>query len=142
MKKVLLFSVALYACAYVGIAIAESGLGDASMGKRLYSQRCAVCHGQDGRGRNGMAPNFFEEWHRLTKTDDELAENIRNDYSSPDGFYDAGSCPPHTLTDEDMDDVLAYLRQLTGPRLDDPFASDPFDEPMDSDPFDKPVEFR
>jgi mono/diheme cytochrome c family protein len=140
MKKLLLISMALGLCSLAGQAISEIGFGDAAKGSRLYAQRCTVCHGRDGRGQNGMAPDFFEEWHRLTKTDEELAGNIRNDFRSPDGFYNAASCPSHALTDEELGDVVAYLRELTGYQMNAPFEADPFDKPMDADPFDRPME--
>lgn len=142
MKNLLLFGVAIYVSGWTGMVVAEIGFGNADRGGRLYSQRCAVCHGQDGRGENGMAPDFFEEWHRLTKTDEELAGNIRNNFKTPDGFYNAPSCPSHQLTDENLEDIMAYLRQLTGRTLDDSFESDPFDRQRESDPFEKPIEFR
>jgi hypothetical protein len=72
-----------------------------------------------------MAPDFVEEWHRFTQSDEVLADHIRHEYSSRDGFYTVASCPQHVLSDEEMEDLLAYLRKLVD-RLP---AFDEFKEP-------------
>ncbi len=97
------------------IAGMSSVFGDASKGKSYFSKRCAMCHGQDGRGKNGMAPDFSIEWDRLTKPDDKLAANIREVYKDPasGNNYNAGECPRHpSISDDVMEDILAFLRRL------------------------------
>lgn len=94
---------------------AFSGMGDADRGKMIYFQRCTMCHGEDGRGREGMAADFVGEWHRLTKSDQELIQNIRSGKLRTAGkIYSAGQCPPQILNDRDMNDVLAFLRNAFG----------------------------
>lgn len=104
----------------VSSAHAFSGMGNPERGKMLFNQRCAMCHGEDGRGRDGMAADFVREWHRLTKSDQELSHNIRSGaLRTPGKLYTAGQCPPQMLDDRDMDDVLSHLRSAFGsPRLD------------------------
>lgn len=101
-------------------AHAFNGMGNPERGKTIFIQRCAMCHGEDGRGRNGMAADLVEEWHRLTKSDQELSHNIRSGgLRTPGKIYTAGQCPPKMLNDRDMDDVLAHLRKAFGtPQLD------------------------
>lgn len=120
MKRFLLLIVIVCAFLWHNFALSGSYFGDPARGRILYSQRCTMCHGSDGRGNNSMAPNFFEEWHRLTKTDGELADNIRSNFRTPEGSYTTGSCPKHSFNDEDMEDLLAYLRRLTENRPLDP----------------------
>ena len=91
------------------------GPGDAERGKMIFNQRCAVCHGEDGRGKNGMAADFVGEWNRLGKPVAELARNIRSGYQTPGKMYTAGSCPAQPFTDRDMEDVLAHMRTAFGP---------------------------
>ncbi len=93
--------------------VMDTAFGDVEKGREFYEQRCIVCHGVDGRGKNGIAPDFSREWQRLTKTDAQLAANIRNEYRSSDRHYVAASCPPHSITDDEMEDLMAYLRQLS-----------------------------
>lgn len=102
------------------MAHAFSGMGNPERGRMVFNQRCAVCHGEDGRGREGMAADFVGEWHRLTKPDQELSRNIRSGaVRTPGKLYSAGQCPPQMLDDRDMDDVLSHLRNAFGsPRLD------------------------
>ncbi len=102
------------------MAHAFSGMGNPERGRMVFNQRCAVCHGEDGRGREGMAADFVGEWHRLTKPDQELSRNIRSGaVRTPGKLYSAGQCPPQMLDDRDMDDVLSHLRNAFGsPRFD------------------------
>lgn len=120
----------------------DTAFGDVEKGRDFYEQRCAVCHGVDGRGKNGIAPDFSQEWHRLTKTDAQLAENIRNEYRSSEKHYVAGSCPPHSITNTEMEDLLAYLRQLAESiRSTDAFGPDPGNAPAWPDDFNQPGGF-
>ena len=83
-------------------------------GVRTYSMQCAGCHGESAGGNEGMAPNFADEWFRLTKPDNELARNIRNGFKTPGKFYSGGSCSISQLSDNEISDVLIYIRQLVG----------------------------
>ena len=124
MRFMLLFAVAL-AYGYSGLALSGSMFGDLEKGREIFSRKCVACHGQDGRGMDGMAPDFIGEWHRLTQSDDVLADHIRYEYSSPDSFYTIAGCPEHILNDEEMEDLLSYLREL----VDQLPAFDEFSEP-------------
>ena len=133
-----LFIVISLTLMWSGISTAGSSVfGSVPKGKIYFSKRCAMCHGQDGRGNNGMAPDFSVEWDRLTKSDTVLAANIRNEYKDPtkDAFYNAGECPRHpSITDSEMEDVLAFLRRMAkrndhGSSLDE--ADDFFDKKFD-----------
>lgn len=95
-------------------ANALDGMGDSARGKVVFNQRCAMCHGEDGRGREGMAADLVGEWQRLTKSDLELKHNIQFGLRTPGKTYSAGQCPPQNLNDRDMDDVLNYLHSALG----------------------------
>ncbi len=115
--RYVLFMVLVLVVSWSGISVAgtSSVFGSVSQGKVYFSKRCAMCHGADGHGNNGMAPDFSVEWNRLTKSDDELAANIREVYKDPTrkNYYNAGKCPRHpTISDGDMEDILAFLRHL------------------------------
>ncbi len=109
--------VLMLAVAWSGISVAgtSSVFGNVSKGSLYFSKRCAMCHGEDGRGNDGMAPDFTVEWDRLTKSDSDLAANIRAVYKDPTRSkrYNAGDCPRHpAISDDDMEDILAFLRRL------------------------------
>ncbi|MDP1898078.1 MAG: cytochrome c [Sulfurimicrobium sp.] len=118
MKPVLILSLLILCSAPA--AHAFSGMGNPDRGKMIFTQRCTMCHGEDGRGRDGMAADLVGEWHRLTKSDMELTHNLRTGaLRTPGKIYSAGQCPPQMLNDRDMNDVLAYLRNSFGtPQLD------------------------
>lgn len=127
MKSPFILAFAILCCA--SAAHATSGIGNAERGKMIFSQRCAMCHGEDARGRDGMAPDLLEEWYRLTKSDQELALNIRTGQQTTSKIYSSGPPTPQMLSDRDMDDVLAYMRSAFGagtPRFDQP----QFDKPQ------------
>lgn len=112
MKSPFILAFAVLCCAPA--AHAFSGMGNPDRGKMIFTQRCAMCHGEDGRGREGMAADLVTDWHRLTKSDQELAHNIRSGLQTPGKIYTAGPMPPQILNDRDMDDVLAYVRNTFG----------------------------
>jgi len=118
MKSPLIFALLLLCSAPA--AQAFSGMGNPDRGRMIFTQRCVMCHGEDGRGRDGMAADLVGEWHRLTKSDLELSHNIRSGgLRTPGKIYTAGQCPPQMLNERDMNDVLAYLRNKFGtPQLD------------------------
>ena len=84
--------------------------GNSERGQGIFMQRCAMCHGPDGGGNDGMAVDFRAEWYRLAKSDAEIAQSLRNGVSTPGRTYNAGAMPPQALNDRDMSDVIAFLR--------------------------------
>lgn len=92
------------------VMAAQAFQGDPEQGREIFMQRCSMCHGADGRGNNGMAVDFREEWYRLTKSDAELMQSLRNGVSTPGRTYSAGMMPPQMLSEREMYDVLNYLR--------------------------------
>jgi cbb3-type cytochrome oxidase cytochrome c subunit len=95
--------------------------GDVVLGKRLYSQHCAVCHGHDGRGQGMLAA-------QLTKSPANLAEGPWMWSAKRDGESEAVSIarvvrfgipgtdmPGHeTWTPEQWQAVTSYLLQWRG----------------------------
>ncbi len=85
--------------------------GDAMLGETVYSQTCIACHGADGKGTIQGVPDFTSAKGRLTKTDDILLTNMINGYQSEGSLM---AMPPMggnpDLTDQDMADILTYLR--------------------------------
>jgi mono/diheme cytochrome c family protein len=112
MKPTLILSLLILCSAPA--AHASSGMGNSERGKTIFSQRCTMCHGEDGRGRDGMAADLVGEWQRLTKPDLELKRNLQSGLRTPGKIYSAGQCPPHVLSERDMDDVLNFLRSAFG----------------------------
>ena len=90
---------------------ATSGVPEA--GKLIYEQRCAVCHGPQGRGDGPEAPFLSPRPGSLVsagtsvKSDADLLAVIAN--GKPRTAMPAWK---DLLTDEQRRDVLAYIRTL------------------------------
>ncbi len=90
---------------------------DLTRGKATYERHCQSCHGSSGRGDGPAAaslnvqPANFQQSRSLLKSDDELLRTIE---------HGVVFSPMHSwrgqLTDEEMQDVLAYVRLLSQQR--------------------------
>lgn len=76
--------------------------GDAANGASLYSSSCAGCHGADGTGVSG--PDLTSGLVS-GMSDDAISDVIANG---------VGSMPGITSDDQEIADILAYLRQEWG----------------------------
>lgn len=86
--------------------------GDANAGEAIYSANCVACHAADGRGNGGMTgADFVGDETRLAKGNEQLLTSIRDGVTT-------GSTPmpaqAETLSDEEMRNVLSYIRREFG----------------------------
>jgi mono/diheme cytochrome c family protein len=87
--------------------------GDAAKGKTIYERHCVTCHGAEGKG-DGPAGKFmnpkpanFTSPESMKKPDAELLKTIESGKTgTPMGGWKG------TLSPEQMQDVLAYVRSL------------------------------
>lgn len=63
-------------------ALASAASASASAGAKLYSDNCAMCHGNDGKGAIPGAPNFTKPAGVLAQSNAVLTERILNGYTS------------------------------------------------------------
>ncbi len=75
--------------------------GDATAGADVFATSCAACHGANGEG--GSGPAMTDEVPG--KTDAEVQDIILNG---------DGSMAPVPLEDQDLADLIAYLRAEFG----------------------------
>jgi mono/diheme cytochrome c family protein len=82
------------------------------VGKQVYMARCAICHGEGGKGDgpagkvlNPPPRDHTNKAYMSTLTDDQILETIRNGKSA---------MPPHKelLTQVELESVLLYVRSL------------------------------
>lgn len=84
---------------------------DPARGESLYRTYCAACHGVDGRGLVPGTPDLPKRWKDSSPDWQQVFERVR------DGFQSPGSpmaMPPRggsDLSDSELWDVLAYMRQ-------------------------------
>lgn len=108
------FLVPVYLClaAWVAPAAAESAPGT-DRGRVIFEQRCAGCHGQEGRGDGAQAPYLSPRPASLisagtsAKSDQELLKIIAKGKprTAMRGWNDV-------LSDEEQREVLRYIRTL------------------------------
>lgn len=77
---------------------------DTTRGAKIYNQHCVDCHGPSGSGQMPGVPDFTHS-DRLFQSDQALAETIKRGKNVMPGFQGI-------LTDEQIFDVIAYLRTL------------------------------
>jgi len=78
---------------------------------------CFTCHGDDATGIEGSGTNLTVSEFIRTKTDAELVEYIKVGREMNDPLNTTGiAMPPYganpMLTDQDLADVVAYLRTV------------------------------
>jgi cytochrome c oxidase cbb3-type subunit 3 len=97
-------------------AVAAAATRDLARGKRLFEGHCARCHGMQGGG--GTGANLRRPKLRHAADDDTLFDVIRS------GFPGAGMPYTWAMTDNELRDVIAYVRSLG--RVDpEPLPGDP-----------------
>jgi mono/diheme cytochrome c family protein len=88
---------------------------DTARGKEIYAGTCIACHGPTGKGTIPGTPDFNKSNGVLSQDDDVLTDHITNGYRgrrSPMPMPAKGGNA--NLTDEDIENVLAYLHESFG----------------------------
>jgi putative membrane protein len=110
MKRRIASAALAWVVAMSGSASAQMA-GNPDAGRAVFDANCAMCHGQDASGMMGMHPSLRGAVERLTI--EGVAVTIRNgrDTNPPMPSFE------DRLSDEDIEDVIAYLDTLpVGPR--------------------------
>ena len=84
-------------------------------GKSVYNTQCASCHMEEGNGIEGVFPtliksDYFTDKNRLVKV---VTTGLRGPIVVNGVNYD-GEMPATDLTDEQVSDVLNYVRNSWG----------------------------
>lgn len=92
-------------------------VGDAAKGATAFSQTCSACHGPDGTGVEGLGKNLVTSDFAKGMPDAELILFLSKGRPSSDPLNTTGvDMPPKggnpALDDQDLADVVAYLRSL------------------------------
>jgi len=98
-----------------GVMAAGAAEGDAAKGRPIYEKYCLLCHGPQGLGDGPQgqlmkppATNLRSPQSK-SKPDATLLKTIKDGHPNSAMTKWAG-----TLSDEEMRNVLAYIRQLSG----------------------------
>ena len=90
---------------------------DASQGRESYMATCALCHGAEGEGKSRLGKALQDNSFVGSLSDEELVEFLKEGRPSWDPANERGiDMPPKggnpALTDEDLTEIVAYLRTL------------------------------
>jgi len=80
-------------------------------GMTVYHRYCAPCHGSNGKGNRGFAADFVNDTERMSKSDEELLNSIREGFSGKIGVMPRWK---NRLSEEEMVSVLQYIRETFG----------------------------
>jgi disulfide bond formation protein DsbB len=86
-------------------------------GKQVFKQTCVACHGEDGKGIEGLGKNWTTSEYIASSTNDELIEFLKVGRTIEDPANTTGILmPPRggnpNLTDDDLRNVVLYMRKL------------------------------
>lgn len=121
MKKtylLLLLIVALALAACGGAAAPDSApKGDATKGAQIYAGTCSACHGPDAKGIVGLGKDLTTSTFLDGLSDADAVAFLKTGRPSSDPLNSTGvDMPPRggnpALTDDDLLNVVAYLRDL------------------------------
>lgn len=92
-------------------------VGDVTAGEKVFQGTCFTCHGKDATGIEGSGTNLTTSEFVRGKTDRELIAYIKVGREINDPLNTTGiAMPPYganpMLTDQDLANVVAYLRSL------------------------------
>jgi cbb3-type cytochrome c oxidase subunit III len=82
--------------------------GPAPDGGDLFKQKCAMCHGADGKGYASLkTPDFTDPKVQASMTDQEIAKTIKN--GKKDTAMPAFA---NSLSDDQIQSLVVYIRSL------------------------------
>ncbi len=98
-------------------ASSAAASGDPMAGQALFTGTCAACHGPAGGGIEGLGKDMTTSQFIAGQTDQELVEFIKVGRDPSDPLNTTGVGMPArggnpALTDEDLFDIVAYIRTL------------------------------
>jgi mono/diheme cytochrome c family protein len=96
-----------------------AGAASVELGQRVYTQRCVLCHGAQGKGDgpgaaalNPKPRDHTDGTYMKTQTDEQLLSSIRDGKGQmPAWGKSVGTAPP-ILNETEIQSVLMYVRTL------------------------------
>lgn len=91
---------------------------DADAGETKFKQLCATCHGQAGQGDGPASaalnpkPQDLSSSEWQSSVDDDHIRTVIRDGGAAVGLSPMMTAFGHALSDEDLDNIVAYIRSL------------------------------
>jgi mono/diheme cytochrome c family protein len=86
--------------------------GRAVIGKAAFNAKCAVCHGQNAAGQNGIAPPLVHDIYRPGHHGEAAFQRAARD-GVTSHHWTFGNMPPvEGVTPGDVKAIVAYIRAL------------------------------
>lgn len=88
-------------------------------GKQVFKQTCVACHGEDGKGIEGLGKNWTTSAFIAESSDDELVAFLKVGRSIDDPANTTGVLMPprggnQNLSNDDLRNVVLYMRKMLG----------------------------
>jgi len=94
------------------VKVPASFSATAQMGERAFNAKCAVCHGKNAAGQNGVAPPLVHQIYRPGHHGD-IAFQLAAKNGVRSHHWRFGNMPPlEGLTQADVKTIVAYIREL------------------------------
>ena len=115
----MLYRILLAFLLLISVACSKAPSGDVAAGKAKFDQNCALCHGLEGKGDGAGAQNlnpkprnFHDAAYMSGRTDAQLHKVIKEG-GAANGFSPVMPAWGATLSDQDIDNVIAYVRTFS-----------------------------
>jgi len=122
-KKQYLLTLLLTAALSLSLSLPCFAAGDPKKGKRKYNEYCAQCHGKSGKGDgtrvkiekfDPLPRNHTDGKYMNSRTDVQLFKLIKEG-GKANNFSHIMPQWKHILSDQDIWNILAYVRSLAVP---------------------------
>ena len=98
----------LFPVLVASLLVVAAEKGNVAKGKEVFS-RCAVCHGDEGQGKEAIGKMFGVKMPQLGSKDVQALDDAAIKKIILEG---KGKMKPVNLTDQEAADVIAFLRTL------------------------------
>lgn len=98
--------------AMVAVSVPSKLTPGASAGKTAFDLKCAVCHGKNGEGQNGVAPPLIHKIYEPSHHGDESFQRAVKIGVRSHHWKFGDMAPIEGLTRADVSSIIVYIREL------------------------------
>ena len=98
--------------AMVDVTVPETLSANAEIGKVAFEAKCAVCHGANAAGQDGVAPPLVHKIYELSHHGDAAFLLAAKNGVRAHHWHFGNMPPVEGVTDGDVKMIIAYVREL------------------------------